>query len=721
MTRARLSWLAFAAFGAFGVSAEAQQAKEPALSLKIQARRAVYFVGDGKDVPPNQYSCPVAIECELLNTGTETLELRIAPEPELILTGPRPASVRKSGHMFFVEQEQPMSLAPGKPYRVTFRTLAYRSGTSQFQLQWLEPGDYQLQAIYHISFNAKAKQQAKPSLEVKSETLKLTVRAGSVAGYWADALTDKDLELCRIALLNLRDMGPRAQPAAPALARVMGDVDPEFRISVAKTLEAIGPACKADALPVLSKALRDENKDVQRAAITALSVIAPTEKAIEPAFLAFLGDMDSRTRLAAADGLARNNQPEPEIAVALLRALKTETEEGVRRSLIRGLRNHPSLEVLAELTPFIIGGEKQTRVHALYTLGQMAAFLERDRTKNEKLGHPIEKAVAALVQAMKDPDTRPNAIYALGYFGPDAESSVPALLELLAEPSNQGKDSLHHSRVAIVQALRGIGPGAKAATRALAWRVVTDSDWSVRMYAAEALGSIGPAANVAGPALNQALKDATEQVRNEAAPALAKIGAVNALLDGLSDENPRTRATVIQALGTMKAASKQVVPALVKTLHEDKDSANRRQAAQALWALGTAARDAVPELGKALKDTDEGVRLAAANALRGLGKDASAAMDALVECMANDKSVRNRETAGWALVSIHLKGQEKYVTRLIDLLNGEPSVALPAVYLLGQIGPDARNAAAPLRRLQKGQTGQLVDAIRIALMQIESR
>ena len=51
-----------------------------------------------------------------------------------------------------------------------------------------------------------------------------------------------------------------------------------------------------------------------------------------------------------------------------------------------------------------------------------------------------------------------------------------------------------------------------------------DEDWNVRMYAAYALGKIGPGAKEAVPALKKAqLEDQNVQIRDVAAVALEKI------------------------------------------------------------------------------------------------------------------------------------------------------------------------------------------------------
>ena len=73
-----------------------------------------------------------------------------------------------------------------------------------------------------------------------------------------------------------------------------------------------------------------------------------------------------------------------------------------------------------------------------------------------------------------------------------------------------------------VSALERIGPAAEAAVPALN-EALQDDDSGVRSKAASALGRIGPAAKAAVPALIEALQDDDYWVRSKAALALEKI------------------------------------------------------------------------------------------------------------------------------------------------------------------------------------------------------
>ena len=110
-----------------------------------------------------------------------------------------------------------------------------------------------------------------------------------------------------------------------------------------------------------------------------------------------------------------------------------------------------------------------------------------------------------------------------------------------------------------------------------------------RASAARILGELGPAAKDAVPDLQAALADADKDVRRCAARSLGDIGK----------------------------ASKPAVKALGKTL-KDNDAAVRQASAYALGRIGDPA--AKPFLEAAKKDTNEGVKRAAKDALKALKK-----------------------------------------------------------------------------------------------------
>ena len=95
-------------------------------------------------------------------------------------------------------------------------------------------------------------------------------------------------------------------------------------------------------------------------------------------------------------------------------------------------------------------------------------------------------------------------------------------------------------RVYAAEALASIGPGAASATEVLAG-ALSDPIPGVRWAACEALASIGPAAQSAVPQLIEALEDEFLYVRIFAAGALGSIGAKAAGTRGAESGSGRSR------------------------------------------------------------------------------------------------------------------------------------------------------------------------------------
>ena len=131
-----------------------------------------------------------------------------------------------------------------------------------------------------------------------------------------------------------------------------------------------------------------------------------------------------------------------------------------------------------------------------------------------RLGAP---AVDALIEAMEDKNIRARAVLALSMIGPPACKSADRLLVML-------KTGDEEARGLAAFALSKVGGGQAKVLSALTDVLQNDpSEYSVHMYAAEALGRIAPPARAAIPALTEALKHSHEAVRQSASEALEDI------------------------------------------------------------------------------------------------------------------------------------------------------------------------------------------------------
>ena len=285
------------------------------------------------------------------------------------------------------------------------------------------------------------------------------------------------------ACLVLRDMGPAAKDAVPALTEKLQDPLPEIRREAILALAAIGEAA-APAVPQIAAALGDEHTCA--AATYALGRIGQIPADAETIIRRNVKSDDKMLSISSLWAVARVHPEDKRIRRAatarLIERLKDDDP------LVRSAAAHalaalpPAPEITGPLWEKAFQGadEKMVRnaLDALVTLGPAA--------------------VPRLVDALKFPKLRGQVVYILGQMGPGAASATPALAKLLADKDD---DDALESAVALAK----IGPDAKDAVPALIEAVGRPD--SPTFYAmAYALGRIGPGAASAEAALSDLLK-----------------------------------------------------------------------------------------------------------------------------------------------------------------------------------------------------------------------
>jgi HEAT repeat protein len=361
-----------------------------------------------------------------------------------------------------------------------------------------------------------------------------------------------------------------------------------------------GPGGPED-VPALVKALTDENARVRSEAAADLGMIGSAAVAAVPVLLKLSKeDRDPFTRVQAAKAVASIDS-----------------------------KNETALAMLVESLNDKAG---RVRKQAAECLGD--------------LGPRGKSAVGPLLKMLRDPDPAVSwaAIDALGQIGPAAEAAVPGLVEALTDAGTRG---------AAVDALGQIGRHARPAIPALE-KIVKGEDVSARWAAASALVRIGgsglktgvrylletathnrernwtdaytilmaPTARAALPVLLDAVRDpAIRDIAWETAVDSSIYLTKDPLADVkgfLQDNDAGVRCVAAWCLHCARAVElKQVIAVQTDTL-KAADPWARRQAARFVGRLGPYGKDAAPALAAALEDTDEGVRQAAAAALKSL-------------------------------------------------------------------------------------------------------
>jgi HEAT repeat protein len=351
-----------------------------------------------------------------------------------------------------------------------------------------------------------------------------------------------------------------------------------------------------------------------------------------PALVKALTHEDARIRFDAAEDLGQIGPPAIAAVPVLLKLSEQDVDPLIRLEANKAVasidsKNEKALPMLVEALNEKAGKVRKRAAECIGDLGARA-----------------KPAVSPLLKAVKDRDLTVSwaAIDALGQIGPGAKAAVPILVEALADVDTRG---------AAVDALGQIGRNARTAIPALE-KIVQGSDASVRWAAASALVRIGGPGLKTGvrylletatnnrernwtdaynilmaPTAREALPVLLEAVRDPAIREIAWETAVDSSIyltkdpledvkEFLQDKDAGVRCVAAWVLHCARAVElKSVIGVLTDTLKAPNPWA-RRQAARFLGRLGPYGREAAPALVAVLEDRDEGVRTAAAEALK---------------------------------------------------------------------------------------------------------
>jgi HEAT repeat protein len=481
-------------------------------------------------------------------------------------------------------------------------------------------------------------------------------------------LRDPDPDARRSAVAAIVRLG--AWEKFPSIRPLLADRNPYVRTSA---VEAATQLAGAEFAELVRPLLKDPSSRVR---IAALDGWGDRERDRTAELIPLLRDPDEHVRNGALNriGWARPKEAKDEI-VRLFRSGRKDSE------VVSLLGDLGAVETCAELVPLLKTKEGWVQEHVAEALGKLGGpeavqalvrfYKDPDHKAREAAAKGLRRlkpleAGPALLALLDDTEVhiRGGAAGLLGQLG--VKGAVPKLLTML----NQDHEAV---RVGIATALAELGEkegieelrrffkagrgdqrsNAAYSLHELGAReslpdfveALTDSDEFVRFLAIEAVeewGGKDAASKIeplmgdkdthyhaihavvrlyhrgAAPRLIELLDSPHENVRARAAWGLARLGgpeAVGPLRRRLEDPVPWVRDDVALALGALGDAGS--VAALRKRLGEDDAARVRAAAAQALGDL--AAREAVPDLVRALDDSDDDVWLAAAGALADLG------------------------------------------------------------------------------------------------------
>ncbi|MBM4072319.1 MAG: trypsin-like serine protease [Planctomycetes bacterium] len=228
---------------------------------------------------------------------------------------------------------------------------------------------------------------------------------------------------------------------------------------------------------------------------------------------------------------------------------------------------------------------------------------------------------------------------------------------------------------------------------------LNDKDFSVRLDAAQKLGGMGAAANLAFGPLFKALKDSETLVRRAAGDALDKIpphkGDLPMLCDACksAEEPMEVRLQAIRAIGVLGADARAALPVLAEQL-KSADENLRQSAFKAFLTIGPDGKD-VTLLADTMKSSNAELRKLAASALIKLGSDSKAAVPALTGYVkSSDKNLR--VPAAQVLEAIGSSAKSALPALAEAIKDADPSVALDCLPAYLKLGGDAKEALATL-------------------------
>jgi HEAT repeat protein len=265
-------------------------------------------------------------------------------------------------------------------------------------------------------------------------------------------------------------LGWLAREALPALVRTLNDADNKVREAAASAVGLMGP----DALPTLVGMLGHSDKYVRRKAVWAMGKLGPLARPALPSLCQSLKDADPRTASGAAQAIGN---------------MGADGADGVG----------PLSEAM-----------RGTNI----VLCRLAA------KALSQIGPPALSTLIAHLQHT-DPFVRGESALALGWMGSAAQSAVPLLARVLRGPES----SLTRTPPPSSFTPTSIPPPDSATITPIQMPPADGqvAEVNCRVYAAQALGRLGPAAAAALTELREAAANGPEAVRLAAQQAVRQI------------------------------------------------------------------------------------------------------------------------------------------------------------------------------------------------------
>jgi HEAT repeat protein len=465
-------------------------------------------------------------------------------------------------------------------------------------------------------------------------------------------------------------------------------------------LDILGQIVDKDSIPLLIKALKDEDENVKASAVEQLGNMK--EPSVVYVLMDILKSGDLWTAYPAADALGRIGAIEA--VPALMEALDNKT---LREPAIRALGMIADESSVRRIVDFIEDKSKAVKHEALRAL----EMLYHSGVSEEVLTGAIREGIGdraidlLLVHAKSNrPEVRVSSILLLGLLR--NERSLRPLLELSEDEEfvddirkalifigRVKPESLlplfetenpYHKRFICDVASEVASPELNDILE----RFIEDEDGHVRAAAAIGISRIGNLGAIRK--IRNLLRDPYVDVQEAALKALGNMKDgidVNDVLMDINTKNPVLRRNIVLLLGELgQAKTVSVLGFMLK----DEDFSVRRAVITALSKIKT--HESFRHISQALTDEDTDIRMAAVLSL-GMTGDGSYVDDLLI--LLKDTEDMVKVSAAKALGTL---GESSAVPALIRLLSDENGfVVTAAIDAIGKLGGEAAKEA--LRRM----------------------
>jgi HEAT repeat protein len=502
------------------------------------------------------------------------------------------------------------------------------------------------------------------------------------------ALSDPSAQVRRKAAYALGKIDADPDTVVGAMVGALGDNDADVRDAVAASL----PALSKVAVPVLTKALTGDKKELRPLAIKILGQIGPASYPAIPDLKAILIENKTSSE-AAAEALAGIGASSVK---ALTEAADNESQ-AVRTLAVRALHKigAPAVPIFVDLL-----GSKHLDVKR-----EVAGLLGTMQVSDKSV-------VIALGYATKEKDffVRVKALQSIQQMGSAAKLAEPYVAALLTDIDHQMRLNAFHT-------LQAIGADA----RPMLQKALTHKESSVRIMTASLMAELNFEVDSATPVLVEGLKHKDDALKMQAAYALSIRGlqqkeVLPIFIDGLKHETASVRRQAAGAIARYGRAASNAAPALIAVL-DDKDDAVVGAAMATLNIVGGEPKVLFPAMVKVLRRDDTRLHGMAAQVIFQVGPDA---VDDIVDLLKKEKAAGLRLAClqTLAMVGPRAKDAVGELTKALD----DPSARarMTAARALGNIGPDAKSAKEALEKSEKDEDVHVRQIAKAALLQINA-